>query len=562
MKYSLVLLTTAILYCIPNGIFAQKKYTEADSIRGTLSPERSCFDVYHYTLFVSVFPEQRFIHGYTTVYLKSVHEFRVMQLDLFDQMSIDSVVFHGRRVPYRRKFHAFWITLPEVLPAGAHDSITVYYQGTPRQAKNPPWDGGFVWKRDALGRHFIGVSCEGLGASAWWPCKDHLSDEPDSMHIQVELPDSLFCKSNGKAAGEYSVKSNRKVQIWNVHYPINNYNVTLNIGHYAYFHETYTALDGDTLPLHYYVLDYNLEKAQSQFRQVQPMLSCYEEWFGKYPYWLDGYSMVEAPYLGMEHQGAVAYGNKYVNGYMGFDRSGTGWGNHWDYIIIHETGHEYWGNHISAQDHAELWIHESFCTYSEGLYVECLYGKEAGAAYINGLKRNVSLDKPIIGPLGVNASGSGDMYDKGALMLHTVRHLVNDDSVWKSLLKGLQNTFGHTTTHTQAILKYMAAFTQIPALESVMKHYLFEVALPVFQYSVFKSNGIAKLRYRWMSPVEGFRLPITMVDAKGTRTTLDATLQWQEMSLSKQAKKEIDFDLSEVYATVKMLPPMKVAQGR
>jgi aminopeptidase N len=547
MRHVLLVTIAYFWFSLSWSVHGQKVFTQADTLRGTLLPERSCFDVVHYSLYVSIYPEQQSIQGFTKVLFTSTRDFTVMQLDLFDNMVLDSVLYHNQPIPFYRKHHAFWITLPSPIQEGKNDSVTIYYQGIPRKAKNPPWDGGFVWRKDALGRHFIGVACEGIGASLWWPCKDHLSDEPDSMMIQVELPDSLYCKSNGQAAGTYQVRGNRKVQSWRVSYPINNYNVTLNIGHYANFQDTYTARDGDTLSLNYYVLDYNIDKAKNQFKQVNPMLGCYEEWFGKYPYWRDGYALVEAPYLGMEHQGAVAYGNKFQNGYMGFDRSGTGWGDSWDYIIIHETGHEYWGNHISAQDHAELWIHESFCTYSEGLYVECMHGKEAGAAYINGLKRNVKLDKAIVGPLGVNGSGSGDMYDKGALMLHTVRHLVGNDSLWQALLRGLHTTFGHRTVGTQEIIHYMASTTKIPSLEAVMKHYLFVVELPVFQYTVQKAKGHVTLKYRWVSPVEGFALPISMLDAKGKRTTLYATQTWQETVLSKAARKEMYFDRTEVY---------------
>ncbi len=531
---------------------AQKQtyFSRADTLRGSLSPLRSCYDVFYYDLSVSIYPGDRFIKGHNAIHFQVLEASDQLQLDLFANMQIDSILYnHHTLLPYTREFGAVFVRFPDTLNVGSTAEIKVYYQGKPLIASNAPWDGGFVWKKDDKGRPFVGVACEGTGASLWWPCKDHLSDEPDSMRISVECDNSLFAKSNGQLKGSESLTNNRMRYHWKVSYPINNYNVTVNLAHYVHFNDVYIAKDGDSLALDYYVIDYNLEVAKKQFEQVKPMLKCYEEYFGKYPFWKDGYALVESPYLGMEHQGAVAYGNKFMNGYMGFDRSRTGWGSSWDYIIIHETGHEYWGNAVSTKDHAELWIHESFCTYSEGLYVECRFGKEAGIAYLNGLKRNVSNSSPIIAPLGVNASGSGDMYDKGALMLNSVRHSLENDSLWFALLRGLVDHFSYKTTTTDSVLAYMAAFTGNPDIIPMMRHYLYQSKLPMLEYRMALQKKNNRLEYRWVSEEKGFTMPVPFIDKKGDTFYMRGTTQWKALYPNKRMKKLFPptFDKNALY---------------
>ncbi len=538
-----ILCLTVILLNVHLPAFSQKSkvYTRADTLRGSLSTARTAYDVTYYDLYLSIFPEKRSIQGYNTIHFKAKQAERRLQFDLFSNMKIDSVVFRGEQLAPQREHHAFFVYLPiELVPEQMY-SLSVYYQGVPQIAANPPWDGGFVWKKDEKQRPFIGVACEGTGASLWWPCKDHLSDEPDSMRIQTEVPAELFSKSNGRLADSMLLENGRKLFDWRVSYPINNYNVTLNIGHYAYWKDSYSSEDGDELGLHYYVLDYQLEKAKKQFEQVKPMLKCYEQYFGKYPFWNDGFSLVETPYLGMEHQGAVAYGNQYLNGYMGFDRSRTGWGNKWDYIIIHETGHEYWGNLVSVKDHAELWIHESFCTYTEGLYVECLYGKEAGQEYLNGLKHNIGNRSAIVGPLGLNASGSGDMYDKGAIMLNTVRNLIGKDSLWFQMLRGLTREFGYKTTDTREVVDYILEKSQMPELEAVFNQYLYQAAAPVLEYEESRKGKEISLRYRWVVQTEGFQMPVPLIDAAGQLLLLPSATEWKEVKIKGSKKYELSF---------------------
>ena len=367
----------------------------------------------------------------------------------------------------------------------------------------PPWDGGFTFSKDTQGKPWVSVSCQGYGASSWWPTKDHQSDEVDSMMISITVPKGLMDVSNGRLRSIEPVDSDYTRFNWFVSYPINNYNVSLNVADYVHFDDSYAGEKGN-LSLDYYVLKENLEKAKKQFNaNVKPMFNVFENWFGAYPFYRDGYKLIETPYLGMEHQSAVAYGNKYLNGYMGRDLSGTGLGLNWDYIIIHETGHEWFGNNITSKDIADMWIHEGFTMYSEALYVESRDGKDAGAKYIAGVRRNIQNDKPILGPYGVNAEGSGDMYYKGANLIHLTRTLIDDDQKWREILRGLNTEFGLKTTTTEDVVNYINKKSG-KDLTKLFNQYLRYANIPVLE---FKTEGKQTL-YRWKADVENFDMPI------------------------------------------------------
>lgn len=506
-------------------------FTRQDSLRGALSPLRSCYDVYYYDLALRVDPDKQFIKGQNSIYFEAKTDFTRLQIDLFANMEIEHIVFEGQNLSFTREGNATFVDFPQSIPKGRRGTFVVYYQGKPRVAVNAPWDGGFSWAKDQKGRPWIGVSCEGLGASVWWPNKDHLSEEPDSMRIACEVPSALRCIANGQLVKEEKLADNFTRFDWRVGYPINNYNVTLNIGHYVQFSDVYVAQDGDSLALDYYVLDYNLEKAKKQFAQTGPMLACYEKYFGKYPFWKDGFGMVETPYLGMEHQGAIAYGNQYKNGYRGYDLSGTGIGLRFDYIIIHEVGHEYWGNSVSCQDHGELWIHESFCTYTESLYVECMYGQEDAFRYVMGLSGNVSNREAIVGPLEVNSEGSGDMYAKGALMLHTLRNVVNDDEKWFALLKGISTDFKFKNTNTKELIAYISQKLG-KDYSYFFKQYLYYPQLPVLEYRLIpKGKDKTSLEYRWQADVPDFALPVQVQTQDGKLVWIYPGPQWQKTQL-------------------------------
>ncbi|MFZ9954718.1 MAG: M1 family metallopeptidase, partial [Flavobacteriales bacterium] len=418
-----------ILFLLP--LYIQAQFTLADTLRGSLRPERTCFDVHYYHLNIAVDTANQSISGYNEIHFSAVDDVDRIQLDLYANMTIDSIVFRKFHLDYKRTFNAVFIDFPGTILKGYQEKIRVYYHGSPQVAKRAPWDGGFVWTQDKNARLWMGVACEGAGASLWWPNKDHLSDEPDSMRITCAVPNGLQCIANGNLEWQH-----QNTFQWKVSYPINNYNVTLNIGDYVHFREYYVS-GNDSMPCDYYVLPYNLEKAKVQFKQVKPMLKIYEDLYGRYPFWNDGYALVETPYLGMEHQGAIAYGNRYLPGYRGqVDSNLHQQGIDFDYIIIHETAHEYWGNSVTVQDIADLWIHEGFATYTEALYVEKMHGHQAYMDYMQFLKQGIDNDASIIGTYGVNSEGSGDMYPKGAWMLHTIRNVVNNDSLFFACLKG------------------------------------------------------------------------------------------------------------------------------
>ena len=362
---------------LPLSLVAQP-FTSADSLRGSLRPERTCFDVHFYNLELKVDPETKSIAGFNEIHFKAVNDFDRMQIDLFAEMEIDRILLDETELEFERKHNAVFIDFPEQIPGGTLEFITVEYHGTPRVAKMPPWDGGFVWKKDKNDKPWVGVACEGIGASLWWPLKDHLSDEPDSMAFTTIVPSDLVSVSNGHLVKQEEREEGWTAWTWRVSYPINSYNVTVNIADYAHIEDTYTNASGEH-ELDYYVLSYNEEKATEHFKQVGPMLKIFEDAFGEYPFWKDGYALVETSYWGMEHQGAVAYGNKYKNNSHG-----------WDYIIIHESGHEWWGNSVSCPDHAELWIHESFCTYSEAVYMERRFNYEKAVDYLRGHRMKIA----------------------------------------------------------------------------------------------------------------------------------------------------------------------------
>ncbi|GLB53992.1 peptidase M1 [Neptunitalea chrysea] len=500
----------------------KKNYTEADTLRGSLRKERN-FDVKHYTLDIKVVPEDRFISGSNTIVMVPQEPLKKVQIDLYANMNVDSIIYKGTALTYTRKFDAVFINFPEVLKENDETSFTFYYSGNPIVAKNAPWDGGFVFTKSGSGLPWIATACQGAGASLWWPNKDHQSDEPDNgMDILVTVPNELVDVSNGRLTETKPVGDDYTQYHWVVTNPINNYDVTLNIGDYTHFGETYKGLDTD-----FYVLKENLEKANVQFKEVEPMMDCFQEKFGEYPFKEDSYKLVETPHLGMEHQSAVAYGNKYLKGYLGYDLSRTGIGLKWDYIIIHETGHEWFGNSITSKDIADMWVHEGFTTYTEAVYVECRWGYEDALKYLYGLRQNVSNDIPIIGDYGVNKEGSGDMYPKGALLLNTIRHIMNDDEKWWATLKEYTLHFKHQTVTTKQVEDYFNNATEID-LAPIFDEYLRTTKIPKLILKQDRKNVL----YKWENTVDNFTIPVEIA-VKGKSMRLDVTNEWQKLPKCK-----------------------------
>ena len=497
--------------------------THQDTLRGTITPERAWWDLTYYHLDIKVNPEEKFISGKNTIQYKVLENNSVMQIDLQSPLKITKVIQNGDSLQVTHDGNVHFIKLNNKQDIGSIQSLDVYYEGHPKEAINAPWDGGFSWKKDPNGNHFIATSCQGLGASVWWPCKDHMYDEVDSMLISVNVPSKLMNVSNGRLRKVEQI-GDTKTYSWFVNNPINNYGVNVNIGDYTHFSEVFDG-QGGNLDMDYYVLKDNLVKAKEHFKDAPRMMKAFEHWFGQYPFYKDGYKLVEAPYLGMEHQSSVTYGNQYKQGYLGRDLSGTGWGLKFDFIIIHESGHEWFANNITYVDIADMWIHESFTNYSESLFVEYYYGKEAGAEYIIGTRKDIKNDRPIIGCYNVNKGGSGDMYPKGGNMLHTLRQLVEDDDKWRQILRKMNVTFYHQTVNTKQIEDFLSNETGIDLTE-FFNQYLRDIRIPTLEYSINKKE----LKYRWTHIVDGFDMPI-QVKIEDEESWIYPKAEWQTLEI-------------------------------
>jgi aminopeptidase N len=535
--FSALLLSAAVA-----GAQAPKTFSRADTLRGSDGPARSWWDVEFYDLHVAVSPSDSTIRGWNAISYRVVKPGRELQVDLQVPMRIDSVLQSGRKLAFRRDSNAYFVTsLASVV--GNRSRVTVYYHGKPRAAVNPPWDGGFIWRRDSVGNRFVATANQGLGASVWWPNKDYGAEEPDSQRIAITVPDSLVNVSNGRLR---SVKNNgdgTTTWEWFVSRPINNYGIAVNAAKYAHFTDYYKGELG-TLTMDYFPLAIHEDTARVQFRQSISTMACFEKWFGPFPWYEDGYKLVEAPHLGMEHQSAVAYGNNYKNGYRGRDLSQTGWGLKWDFIIVHEVAHEWWGNNITAKDVADMWVHESFANYAEGIYTECQEGPSAGAEYIIGSRANIRNQSPIIGIFGVNEEGSGDMYYKGGSMLHTMRQVVNDDAKWRATLRGANKTFWHQTISGQQLRDYFSKSTGVD-LSRIFAQYLEKTQIPTLEY---KLDG-GTMSYRWANVIPGFDMPVDIAfgDPHGAWQRVRPTTAWQTMPArgAPQVRRDFYVDVRE-----------------
>jgi aminopeptidase N len=510
-----------------------RAFTHADTLRGTIGPARAWWDVSFYDLHVRVSPSDSSISGMNRITYRVLAPATEMQIDLQQPLVIDSAMQDGRRLATRRDGNAYFVTLTAPQAAGTMKTIAVHYHGKPRVATHAPWDGGYVWARDSVGNRWIATANQGLGASVWWPNKDTQADEPDSQRVAITVPDSIVDVSNGRLRSVTNHADGTTTWEWFVTNPINNYDVAVNAARYAHLGGVFHGEQGP-LTLDFYPLAYHADTARVQFEQVRPMLACFEHWFGPYPWYRDGYKLVETPHLGMEHQSAVAYGNHYQNGYLGRDLSGTGIGLKWDFIIVHESAHEWFGNSLTSKDLADMWVHESFANYSESLYTECQQGKDAGASYVIGTRRLVRNDAPVVGPFGVNAEGSGDMYYKGGNMLHTIRQLVNDDEKWRGILRGLQSTYRHQVVTGKQVEDYISQQSRMD-LSKVFAQYLTTTKIPVLEY---RTNGTT-LSYRWADVLPGFAMPVRVTIGSESRL-LRPTESWQSITVPAGAAFAVD----------------------
>tara|TARA_X000000950_G_scaffold194302_1_gene234179 strand:- start:1804 stop:3429 length:1626 start_codon:yes stop_codon:yes gene_type:complete len=527
---SLNIILIIIFFLTSNfNLFSQDyNFTKQDTLRGSITSERAWWDLVYYHLDISVNPDEKFIKGSNTITYSVLNSEDRLQVDLQDPLKITKVEQNGKILDFESVGNAHFIKLIEKQKKGDIQSIKVFYEGKPKEAVRAPWDGGLSWKRDSNGKHFVATSCQGIGASIWWPNKDHMYDEVDSMLISVNVPNNLVNVSNGRLRKVENYENSNTFH-WFVSNPINNYGVNINIGDYVSFSEVYQGEKGP-LDMSYYVLRDNIEIAKSHFKDAPKMMEAFEFWFGPYPFYEDSFKIVEVPYLGMEHQSSITYGNRYMKGYLGRDLSRTGWGLKFDYIIIHEAGHEWFANNITYKDIADMWIHESFTTYSENLYLDYHFGKEASSEYVIGTRYSISNKDPMIGPYGVNRRGS-DIYTKGANLLHTLRQIADNDELWRSILRGLNSNFYHQTVETKQIEDYISSKIGFD-LSSFFDQYLRNVTIPKFEYSIL--NGV--LTYRWIDVIQNFTMPIE-INVDGENIKLYPTTQKKSIKIGSETIK-------------------------
>ncbi|HEX8457030.1 MAG TPA: M1 family metallopeptidase [Pyrinomonadaceae bacterium] len=504
-------------------LFAQtESVTRQETLRGSITPEREWWDVLHYHLAVEFFPATKRLKGSNTITFKTLKPGKRMQIDLQPPLAITEIVQGNSQLKFEREGNVYWVSFEREMPAGVEERIEVFYEGRPVESKNPPWVGGITWGRDDLGEHFINTTCQGIGASIWWPNKDHGSDEPDrGMRISVTVPEHLTAVANGRLKKtDHNIGDKTKTFHWEVVNPINNYGVNVNIGNYVNFSEQYTG-QGGVLDMDYWVLAHQKDAAVKHFKEARRMMEAFEHWFGKYPFYEDSYKLVAVSYPGMEHQSSVTYGNWFRNGYRQWDVSETGVGMKFDFIIVHESGHEWFGNNVSMKDAADMWIHEGFTNYSENLFVEYHFGKKDAEDYVIGSRRNIRNDRPIIGVYGTNREGSGDMYSKGGNMLHTIRHVINDDKKWLAILRGINSDFWHQTVSTGQIESYISRQAGID-LSKVFDQYLRTTQIPLLKY---KTEG-RTLSFSYERVVKGFAMPLrVMINGKEVTLAPNETVQ-------------------------------------
>ncbi len=527
---------SALLFFISISVLGQT-FTIQDTLRGSITPERAWWDLTYYNLQVEVKPDERFISGSNTIRYIVLEESQLMQIDLQPPLKIEKIIQNEKELSFTSEGNAHFIQLNKKQNKGKEYEVTVYFSGKPREAIRAPWDGGFSWSRDSNGKHFIATSNQGIGASIWWPNKDHYYDEPEKgIDISVTVPIDLVAVSNGRLI---TIEENPETKTWHwrVINPINNYGVNINIGDYIHFGETYNGEEGN-LDMDYYVLRENKAKARKQFKQAPKMMEAFEYWFGPYPFYEDSFKLVEVPYLGMEHQSSITYGNKYKNGYMGRDLSSTGWGLKFDFIIIHESGHEWFANNITHIDVADMWIHEGFTAYSENLYLDYHFGKKASSEYVIGTRKSIRNDRPIIGTYHVNKEGSGDMYSKGANILHTLRQLIEDDEKWRQILRDLNSTYYHQTVSSKEIEDCLSDLTGIDLTE-FWDQYLRTTMVPIVEYKVI--NNVLSFRYVYI--IENFDMPVIVI-INGKEEWIFPTSEWKTKAFTddiKSAKIKEDF---------------------
>ena len=507
----------------------QKPVTRADILRGAYGPYRANNDLLSYDLDIRVDPEKKSINGKNTIRFRMLKDDARIQLDLYANMKVDKILLGQAELKYEREFNAVFVDFPQTLRKNSVVSIDFHYSGNPAETGR---FGGITFRKDASGHPWINTACQGIGASVWWPNKDQQRDEVENMRLRVTIPNDLVDVSNGQFQGKTDLGDGYTRWDWLIHYPINNYCVSLNIGNYTHFSDKL-----NDMTLDFYCLPENLEKARRQFPQAKTMIQCFEKYFGPYPFKKDGYKLIEVPYSGMEHQSAVTYGNHFANGYLERDWTGVGVSMKFDFIIIHESSHEWFGNSITAADTSDEWIHEGWGTYAEVVYVEHMFGYEDAIKYVNGYKTKVRNQQPVISQSEVNSTPPQDMYFKGALFLNTLRSVIDNDASWWKLVRDFYDRFKYQNIMTEDVVKFFNLKTG-RNLTPIFDQYLRHTALPVLELQFQDSDG--SVSYRWKADEKDFAMPVK-VGKKGNRQLIRPTTEWQTM---KSGLKKDEFDVA------------------
>jgi aminopeptidase N len=489
----------------------------ASQLRGEYGPYRANNDLLFYHLDVRVDPEKKLLSGKNTIRFKMLRDDTRIQLDLYENLKVEKILLGSTELKYEREYNAVFVDFPETLKSGREYSIDFHYSGNPLESGR---FGAVAFRQDPAGQHWITTACEGPGASIWWPNKDQWRDEVENMRISVTIPNDLVDVSNGRFLGKTDLGDGYTRWDWQVHYPINNYNVSLNIGNYVHFSDKL-----DDLTLDFYVTPANLEKAKVQFAQAKPMIEAYQKYFGEYPFKKDGYKLIEVPYSGMEHQSAVTYGNRFANGYLERDWTGVGVSLKFDFIIIHESAHEWFGNSVSAADVSDMWIQEGWTTYLEAVYVEHMFGYDDAIKYVNGYKPKVQNRQPIITERGLHRSPPGDQYFKGALLINTLRSVVNDDTRWWKLMRDLYQEFKYKNIMTEDMIRFFNQKTG-KDLTPIFDQYLRHPGIPTLELSFDQAKQTVS--YRWKADEARFAMPIR-VGKRSAWQMITPTAEWQTM---------------------------------
>ena len=499
------------------------KYTDENILLGEMTKYRDCFDVYYYDLSVELDPSNELLMGTVEIHSKAQKDFDRFQIDLHSNFQIEGITdkITGESLNYTREERAIYID--NTRKKDESFTIEVRYSGKPVKAKKAPWKGGFVWKKDKERNPWVGVACETDGASIWWPLKDHTSDEPDSMRMHYTVPEGLIAVGNGRFEGEVASEHLTTFN-WFVSYPINTYNVTVYVGDFKMLKDEYIGISGEKLELTHYVLERNYEKAKKHFQQVHPMLKIYEQKFGEYPWFNDGFKLIESPYEGMEHQTAIAYGNGYKNDIDPVT----------DYILLHELAHEWWGNSITAKDLADVWLQEGFATYAEALYFEEKNGKDKYDQHLYFNKIFIKNKYPVVGEKNrrwFHFRKSSDAYVKGAWVLQSLRVQMENDSLFFDIIKSFYDRHKYKIVESNDFIEIVNEKTG-EDYQWFFNQYLYNNFAPEFEYGVSLSGS---LYYRWNNVSEDFDKLKVRMKSQGKIIELSPSTKVQKLVLPKTA---------------------------